>query len=166
MKRLFLYVILPGIVLGVVYQSGRNSSAVSGDRPSAVQSSPEEIDKRLATVSEKLAQIESLRSGKAAPIRAGSDVSQESKPAEASAATKPVPGTEPSSIERYQFRELPLGVPALGGKSLAVSPPGAAPARKNSELGLMPLLPVDSIPNTVRPIQGVPLQKCDCGVKH
>jgi len=156
MRKYILYIVLTGFVLGIVYQAGRNSTES--------QSSPDETDRKLALVSENLSRIESLRSGNvpAARISPSSVVNSEN-----------VPVVEPS-VERYQFRQVPVsgGPVATDTQVMQVSHVGAssgflpATSGKPSELGLMPLLPLESSSDLPSAVRVPPLPKCDCGVVH
>lgn len=163
MKKFFLYIVLPAVVLGVVYQAGRNSAEglPSSDRavPSAMSS--EDVDRKLAFVSEQISRLESLRSGltvsQVVPVPTAVRVANSEN-------ALPVD----QSVERYQFRQ----VPAPTGSSPGIPPPVDVPAVvsldggrsfKPSETGLMPLLPLGPL---VAPVCAPLLQKCDCGVEH
>ena len=155
MKKFFLYIVLPVVVLGVVYQAGRNSAEglPSSDRAAASAMSSEDVDRKLVAVSEQISRLESLRSGQTPAISQVAPVPATVRVAHSENA---VPVDQ--SVERYQFRQLP----APTGSSPGVSAVGGLPV-KPSETGLMPLLPLGPSSSSVR----VPaLQKCDCGVEH
>ena len=165
MKRFFLYFVLPSVVLGVVYQAGRNSAIglPSSDRAVPSVMSSEDVDRKLAVVSEQISRLESLRSGQ---IPAVSQVA--SVPAAVRVANSENAVPVDQSVERYQFRQLPAPTGPSPGISPSADPPkpvaavGGRPV-KPSETGLMPLLPLGPSSSSVR----VPaLQKCDCGVEH
>jgi hypothetical protein len=164
MKRIIFYVILPGLVLGVVYQMGRDAGARSSPESSRIiqSQSPEEIDRKLALVSEKLAQIESLRSGKA--------------PAPSVQVAKPdvPPAVLPAvshSPEVYRVREIPK---VIETERIPSAVPMDRPKLNPSELGLLPLQPLgdgsvlpirsDSLPAyQVPPLPVESFSECDCG---
>ena len=175
MKSFLLYIVLPGIVLGIVYQSGRRSatsSSVESESPvrsgtvRVVSSADQEalIAEKIAVLKDRFARMESSDSASVRGVSEGSSTKPKSS-TESKSLPEPKPLSVPKAVPAVALPKLaPQTVSALDDSKFSFDPADQIPTVSSgrsvydrrgepASLGLMPLRPLEPLEVTSVPAQ-------------